>query len=59
MDKLIENRMWYVRFAQMTDELSGAYKQVDTLKAELSRLQSEQDSVTETLNKQHDREKEA
>ena len=59
MDKLIENRMWYVRFAQMTDELSGAYKQVDTLKAELSRVRSERDSVAEMLNQQHDRELEA
>lgn len=59
MDKLIENRMLHVRFAQMTDELSGAYKQVDTLKAELSRVRSERDSVAEMLNQQHDRELEA
>lgn len=59
MDKLIENKLLHIRVAQMTDELSGAYKHVDSLKAKLSKVQSERDSVTETLNQQHDREMEA
>ena len=35
MNTLIEKGMMHVRIAQLSDELSGAYKVIDSLRSEL------------------------
>lgn len=59
MDKLIEIRMLYIRTAQMSDELSGAHKEIDSLRAELASARNEKESKVETLKQEHKREMEA
>ena len=59
MDKLIENRMLYIRTAQMSDELSGAHKEIDSLRAELESARNEKETKAEILKQEHKREMEA
>lgn len=54
----MENKMLYIRIAQMSDELSGAYKEVDSLRAELARVRGGHELETETLKQQHARDME-
>ena len=59
MNTLIEKGMMHVRIAQLSDELSGAYKVIDSLRSELERVRNEQDSNAETQRQEHAREMEA
>ena len=54
MDKLIENRILYVQIAQLKDELSGVYKELDCTRGELKRSEDSLSLCTERIRQEYE-----
>ena len=52
MDKLTENRILYVQIAQLKDELSGVYKELDCTRGELKRSEDSLSLCTERIRQE-------